>query len=552
MEDKHMKNQRGRKTVWKIFLICFFTLMIRKGVYAADFNATVSSATAEQGETVTITVTFSSNVNIGAYAMRLTYDAKILEYLSGDADGGGGSLRLYNDHLNSKSNSHTITFKSQGVGTSALSLEVISTPCDDADIPNDLTVKASGGSVTVSAPVEASSNNNLAALNVAFVYSDGRTEGAALSPAFSADVTSYNLSAGEDVARLSLDATAADGKAAVQVSGTRMDPGSNTTTITVTAENGAVKKYVIYTEKAQPSTTEPEPTTPEPTTEPEPTTSPEPTEEPSDNTPITIDIGGKNYIVQDIPEEAALPEGYEVVQIDYKGKQLTALQGLSTNLILLYLVDEESGTGDFYIYDKEKDNYMLFVNLTIRQHMYTILDIPEDIALPYDGKVGSEYKVETLDVNGKSIQALSYGIQDLYLVYAMNWNGEYGLYFYDSKEESMLRYVYSELENKKDESSTIVVPADTSISQNERKEWEKRIDKRNILIIILVLLVVLFGGTLCFLFILAKKRKHINKRRRSSKFNEEYEEYEEYETEEEEPMDEESLNQALDDILKGK
>lgn len=545
-----MKNQRGRKTVWKLFLICFFTLLIQKGVYAADFNATVSSATAEQGKEVTITVTFSSNVNIGAYAMRLTYDSSILEYSSGADGGGGGTLQFYNDYVNSTSKSYTITFQTKAAGTSSLSLDAISVPCDAE--ANDMTVKSSNGSVTVSAPVEASSNNNLAALNVAFVYSDGRTEGAALSPAFSADVTSYNLSAGEDVARLSLDATAADGKAAVQVSGTRMDPGSNTTTITVTAENGAVKKYVIYTEKAQPSTTEPEPTTPEPTTEPEPTTSPEPTEEPSDNTPITIDIGGKNYIVQDIPEEAALPEGYEVVQIDYKGKQLTALQGLSTNLILLYLVDEESGTGDFYIYDKEKDNYMLFVNLTIRQHMYTILDIPEDIALPYDGKVGSEYKVETLDVNGKSIQALSYGIQDLYLVYAMNWNGEYGLYFYDSKEESMLRYVYSELENKKDESSTIVVPADTSISQNERKEWEKRIDKRNILIIILVLLVVLFGGTLCFLFILAKKRKHINKRRRSSKFNEEYEEYEEYETEEEEPMDEESLNQALDDILKGK
>ena len=37
-----------------------------------------------------------------------------------------------------------------------------------------------------------------------------------------------------------------------------MDPGSNTTTITVTAENGDVKKYVIYTEKetAQETTTE--------------------------------------------------------------------------------------------------------------------------------------------------------------------------------------------------------------------------------------------------------------------------------------------------------
>lgn len=538
-----MKNQRGTKTVWKIFLICFFILLIQKGVYAADFNATVSSETAEQGKTVTITVTFSSNVNIGAYAMRLTYDANILEYSSGADGGGGGTLQFYNDYVNSTSKSYTIIFQTKAAGTSALSLDAISVPCDAE--ANDMTVKSSDGSVTVSAPVEASSNNNLAVLNVAFVYSDGRTENAALSPAFSADVTSYNLSAGEDVTRLSLDATAADGKAGVQVSGTRMDPGSNTTTITVTAENGAVKKYVIYTEKAQPSTTEaPTTTALEPTTNPEPTTPPEPTEEPTENTPITVEINGKSYTAGTIPEDAVLPEGYEVVPIDYKGTQITALQGLSTNLMLLYLIDEESGTGDFYIYDKEKDSYILFVNLSVRQRMYTILDIPEDITLPYGGKVGGEYKLETLDINGKSIQALSYGIQDLYLVYAMNWNGEHGLYFYDSKEESMMRYVYSALENKKEEA--IAVPVDTSLSENERKEWEKRIDKRNILIIILVLFVFLFGGTLCLLFIIAKKRRHKGRKRPSLDFNEDYDEYEE------EPMDEESLNQALDDILKGK
>ena len=53
------------------------------------------------------------------------------------------------------------------------------------------------------------------------------------------------------------------------------------------------------------------------------------------------------------------------------------------------------------------------------------------------------------------------------------------------------------------------------------------------------------------LFTVNKKRKHTGKKRQSSNLGEEYEGYEEYETEEEEPMDEESLNQALDDILKG-
>ncbi len=49
-----------------------------------------------------------------------------------------------------------------------------------------------------------------------------------------------------------------------------------------------------------------------------------------------------------------------------------------------------------------------------------------------------------------------------------------------------------------------------------------------------------------------RKRRHTGRKRQSSNFDEEYDEYEEYDAEEEEPMDEESLNQALDDILKGK
>ena len=37
-----------------------------------------------------------------------------------------------------------------------------------------------------------------------------------------------------------------DSKATVSVSGKRMDPGFNTTTITVTAENGSKRTYTIY------------------------------------------------------------------------------------------------------------------------------------------------------------------------------------------------------------------------------------------------------------------------------------------------------------------
>ena len=69
-----MKKKAGISTV---MMILFLVLIMNRTGYAADFNASVSSANASQGENVSVTVTFSSGANIGAYAMKLTYDADI-------------------------------------------------------------------------------------------------------------------------------------------------------------------------------------------------------------------------------------------------------------------------------------------------------------------------------------------------------------------------------------------------------------------------------------------------------------------------------------------
>lgn len=539
----------------RVTVFLLMILVMKKEVFAADFNAAVSSAEAAQGDTVTVTVSFSSGTNIGAYAMKLTYDANILEYSSGADGGGGGTLQFYNDYVNSTSKTYTISFQAKAAGTSALSLETISVPCDTE--ANDMTVKSSGGSVTVSSPASYSSNNNLAALNVALVYEDGSTKSVDLSPAFSAETTAYNLSIGENVARLSLDVSAEDGKAAVKVSGTRMDPGSNTTTITVTAENGDVKKYIIYTEKAvsreettPEETTAPEETTVEETTAPEETTAEESTEgEETPKDPLEITLNGKKYAAANIPEGFELPEGYETAQMNYKGSELVGAKGLSTNLQLLYLIDQETQEGVLYIYDEEKEAFMPFISVAIRQHMYTILDIPEGIDLPFHGTLGKEYQKISIDIEGKSVQALKYDVEDFYLIYAMNWEGEYYLYFYDAKEGTMLRYQYSGLENSGNKSSS--VSADASFPAQEKKNLQKGITVRNLIIIVLSVILAFLAGTIILVACVIRKQQKDDGYEMDA--DDAYEDMEDMEDmEDTEPMDEESLDKELDNILRRK
>ena len=91
-----------------------------------------------------------------------------------------------------------------------------------------MNVVTSSGSITITAPQSYSTDNTLSSLEI----SPG-----VLSPAFSPNVTTYTTSVGSDCQKLTVSAVANDSKATVSVTGTRMDIGLNTTTITVTAEN---------------------------------------------------------------------------------------------------------------------------------------------------------------------------------------------------------------------------------------------------------------------------------------------------------------------------
>ena len=290
-----------------IVIMAMFILMGRNNVvYASSATVTISSATVTQGQEFKVNVDISADANIGAYNFYLEYDASVLQAVSGFEGGGGGRIQLIYDVPDSSSISKkltkTVTFKAIGPGTSAIKYVCISGDDGviDYDTVDNMSVTPKNGSITVNAPVVASKNNNLSSMSIAAVREDGSSYDVTLSPAFSKDVTKYNISVEQGVTDLVVSAKTEDAKAKINVQWPNLDPGDNTTKVIVTAEDGSKKEYVIYTKVPVEETTPPMP-----------------------EDPITTVIDGTEYYVGNINDSVTLPEGFESFEYNYNGKTIT-------------------------------------------------------------------------------------------------------------------------------------------------------------------------------------------------------------------------------------
>ena len=106
---------------------------------------------------------------------------------------------------------------------------------------NGRTAYVSSSYLTTEKPEE-SNNKDLKSLSVG--------DSLELTPAFSADVTEYTLTVGEDVTSLDIEAVADDENAKVEITGNdNLLMGENTVEIKVTAEDGTVRTYTINVTK---------------------------------------------------------------------------------------------------------------------------------------------------------------------------------------------------------------------------------------------------------------------------------------------------------------
>lgn len=299
-----------------ILFLCFFSF----GVDAADgFSVFSTGATANTGETVTISIK-NTEASLGSYSVYVNYDKTKLQYKSSALGDAGSALPQAScTHIESDSQIRyagatssqnnvqvkagtvmTITFlvigNTSGSTPVGTPISVYAAAYDSS--ARSISVTSQGNSVLImpsssgnnfgqqvqnnvtEAPVQqnnsgdstvSSSDATLKSMRVYGITDAGETTvDLTLSPEFSSDTLFYNASVMSDVARIQVDAVPNNEKAQVSIpmGYLKMDIGSNTTKITVTAEDGVTTMtYILTTVKSESGTSIIAPVETEPYTE---------------------------------------------------------------------------------------------------------------------------------------------------------------------------------------------------------------------------------------------------------------------------------------------
>lgn len=256
-----------------------------------------------------------------------------------------------------------------------------------------------------------SKNNYLKNLNI---------EGYELTPEFNKDTLEYTVTLEPGTESVNIIASLEDATASIKGDGAvSVTEGINTINITVTAENGNEKIYVIKASVEE-------------------------------KDPIDVEIDGKTYRVIKKKELLEVKEGYEEKTVKINDIEVPALYNEVTKVTLIGLKDEE-GNIKLFSYDTKTGKYKEYKEFTFDlMNLY----IHEDKE--------SKYKKTSIKIEDKEVVAYELeGIDDYYLLYATNTStGNEGYYLYDVKENSVQRYDTTLLDKvtmEKDKYLTMVI-----------------------------------------------------------------------------------------------
>lgn len=228
-----------------------------------------------------------------------------------------------------------------------------------------------------------------------------------LTPKFDKDTLEYKVELEPGTDKINITASLEDKSASVKgVGEVEITEGTNTIKVVVTAENGNERTYKIIANAPE-------------------------------KDPINIKINDKKYTVVKKRELIGTKEGYEEDEVKIEDFDIPTLYNDVTKVTLVGVKDE-SGNITLVSYNSKTNNYELYNEFT-----FDIMN------LYIREKDNSEYEKVDLKING--IETVGYkiaGVEDFYLVYAINTvTGYEGYYSYDKRENSVQRYDTTAIDN---------------------------------------------------------------------------------------------------------
>lgn len=392
-----------KKIKYLLFVILCNIFIVN--VYATSINASASKSQIQEGQTVKVSVTVSSEEALGSWGFSVAYDNSVLQYVNSDLESGLTSIGDGNGSMKNKT--YTLTFKGKKAGSANVNIK---SPWVYSWSEKAMKVSTKGATIKVSSPSSNSNNNsksnttsnkqkNESANNNLSSLSIDKYD---INPKFNKNTTSYDVSVPNEVREIKVNAKAEDSKASVKGTGNvKLIEGKNKVNVTVTAENGNRKTYTINVNV-------------------------------KDKNPIIVNVDGEEYTVIQKKEELNSPNNYKETTATINGTEVPALTNDITNFTLVGLTDK-NGKTNLYIY--LDDTYKIY-------NEYKFAGISLYLKKPSKDKMIDKLKEIEITVDDNKIRA--YKLEDnVYpLLYGINLDtGEENWYTYEESENTLQKFV---------------------------------------------------------------------------------------------------------------
>ncbi len=397
-----------KKSAAIVITVCILLSILTINVFAKGSSSIAfSKNTVTLKEALTVTARFSTSSGDPMYGLEgyITYDPKIVKFVSGDNCNllTEGKVKIVLQSAGKVNLTEAIKFTALSAGKSTITLEQL-VYVDKNDTEQSLS--GASATVTVTNPsAQASANANLRKLGVS---------AGTLTPAFSPDVTSYNVTIPYDETELWVQPGLADQKASYVVEGGKdMKVGYNKRVIIVTAENGKTKSYTVNVTRLNENGEVPSTEIKDPI-----------------NDMVEVNLNGETMYVNENFATDNLPAGFEIIDYAIDGKTVPALS--DDNTILLNLIKPDGSDSAFYI-KNDDGSFTRLTLLTVSGSVYYILTA---------GEIPEGYTEMSLTVAEQEITAYTSASpeeKEFALIYAKGPSGYTGFYRYDTVEGTIQR-----------------------------------------------------------------------------------------------------------------